>query len=130
MPACKDRDIVNSIAIVNTDRVTTTLACNVKHIPRYLEAIQVRVDRARHDPAKDKAKAEQASRFVQELENLEEKVTTGTSLEIKTEIEEYRWMVEEFKVSIFAPELKTAHPISSKRLLNKLKAIQEKIQSE
>jgi ATP-dependent helicase HrpA len=98
----------------------------LKHISRYLEALRLRVERARHDPAKDRAKAEQASRFIQALENLAEKITADTSFEKKADIEEYRWMVEEFKVSIFAPELKTAHPVSAKRLLNKLKAIQEK----
>ena len=97
----------------------------LKHIPRYLEALLLRVERGRHDPAKDRAKAEQASRFIKALKNLGEEVTADTSSEKKTEIEKYRWMVEEFKVSIFAPELKTAHPISAKRLLNKLNAIQK-----
>jgi len=98
----------------------------LKHIPRYQEALRLRVERARHDPAKDRAKAEQASRFVQVLRNLVEEVTADISLEKKADIEDYSWMVEEFKVSLFAPELKTAHPVSAKRLLVKLKAIQEK----
>jgi hypothetical protein len=34
-------------------------------------------------------------------------------------------MIEEFKVSTFAPELKTAHPISAKRLAIKLMEIQK-----
>ena len=98
----------------------------LKHIPRYLEALRLRAERARHDPAKDRAKAEQASRFIQSCENLNEEITADTSFEIKTEIEGFRWMVEEFKVSLFAPELKTAYPVSAKRLLIKLKAVQEK----
>ena len=101
----------------------------LKHIPRYLEALQLRLERARHDPAKDRAKAEQVSRFVQAYKDLNEEVAGGTSFEKKTEVEKYRWMVEEFKVSLFAPELKTAHPISAKRLLIKLKKISE-IESE
>jgi ATP-dependent helicase HrpA len=98
----------------------------LKHIPRYLEALRLRVDRARHDPAKDRAKAEQALRFIQALEKLRKEVQADTSLEKKIEIEEFCWMVEEFKVSLFAPELKAALPISAKRLLIKLKAIQSK----
>jgi ATP-dependent helicase HrpA len=97
----------------------------LKHIPRYLEALRLRLERARHDPAKDRAKAEQASRFIQASENLVKEVHADTPLEKKVEIEEYRWMVEEFKVSLFAPELKTAFPVSAKRLLIKLKTIQE-----
>jgi len=98
----------------------------LKHIPRYLEALRLRVERARHDPSKDRAKAGQISRFTKALENLDKEIHEDTSLEKKAEIEEYRWMVEEFKVSLFAPELKTAYPVSAKRLLIKLKAIQTK----
>jgi ATP-dependent helicase HrpA len=47
------------------------------------------------------------------------------SAERKKLVDEYRWMVEEFKVSLFAPELKTAFPISPKRLALKLKEISE-----
>jgi ATP-dependent helicase HrpA len=83
----------------------------------------LRVDRARHDPAKDRTKAEQVSRFIEAVRKLDEEETSDVSFEIKTEIDEFRWMVEEFKVSVFAPELKTAHPISPKRLSNKLKTI-------
>ncbi|MBM3297735.1 MAG: DUF3418 domain-containing protein, partial [Candidatus Aminicenantes bacterium] len=38
-------------------------------------------------------------------------------------VEEFRWLVEEFKVSVFAPELKTAVPVSAKRLEARLKEI-------
>jgi ATP-dependent helicase HrpA len=98
----------------------------LRNLPRYLEAMRLRVERAKHDPAKDQAKAEQALRFVQSLKSLDEDAAADDSSEKKAGIEEYRWMVEEFKVSLFAPELKTAFPISAKRLLKKLKAIQTK----
>ena len=98
----------------------------LKHICRYLEALRFRVERARHDPAKDRAKAERASRFIRAYKSIAKEITADTSFEEKKEIEEYRWMVEEFKVSLFAPELKTAHPVSAKRLLIKLKSLQEK----
>jgi ATP-dependent helicase HrpA len=112
--------------LVPKDFLTQYSLERLKHIPRYLEALRLRVERARHDPAKDRAKAGQISRFIQALENLDKEVHANTSLEKRAEIEEYRWMVEEFKVSLYAPELKTAHPISAKRLLIKLKAIQSK----
>jgi ATP-dependent helicase HrpA len=97
----------------------------LRHVSRYLEALRLRLERARHDPAKDKTKSEQISRFVQALENLYAEVTEDTSMDKKIMIEEFRWMMEEFKVSLFAPELKTAHPISPKRLAIKLKAIRK-----
>jgi ATP-dependent helicase HrpA len=48
------------------------------------------------------------------------------SPEKKKLIDECRWMVEEFKVSLFAPELRTAFPVSPKRLALKLKEISER----
>lgn len=113
-------------SLVPKDFLTRYSLERLKHIPRYLEAIRLRVERARVDPAKDRAKAEQASRFIQALEDLCGEVTTDTLMGKKAGIEEYRWMVEEFKVSLFAPELRTAQPVSAKRLLAKLKAIQTK----
>jgi ATP-dependent helicase HrpA len=112
--------------LVPKDFLTKYSLDRLKHIPRYLEALCLRVERARINLLKDKAKAEQVFRFIQALKDLGEEVTADTSFEKKTEIEEFRWMVEEFKVSLFAPEIKTAHPVSAKRLLLKLKKITER----
>jgi len=95
-------------------------------IPRYLEALRLRVERGMYNPAKDRSKAEQVSHFIRTFNKLQEEAAAGSSSERKAAVEEFRWMLEEFKVSLFAPELKTAHPISSKRLLLKLKTLQEK----
>jgi ATP-dependent helicase HrpA len=51
-------------------------------------------------------------------------IYSETSAEKKKAIEEFRWMVEEFKVALFAPEVRTAFPISPKRLAVKLKEIE------
>lgn len=96
----------------------------LKHIPRYMEAMILRIERASHDPAKDRTKAEQAASFLQERDILLRDINANSPMEKRDAIEEFRWMVEEFKVSLFAPELKTAFPISAKRLSIKLKAIQ------
>ena len=42
---------------------------------------------------------------------------------LSDEILDVRWMMEEFRVSVFAQNLKTAYPVSAKRILNHLKAI-------
>jgi ATP-dependent helicase HrpA len=39
------------------------------------------------------------------------------------ELESYRWMLEEFRVSLFAQELKTAYPVSAKRLQQQWKKV-------
>ncbi len=97
----------------------------LEHLPRYLDALHLRVERGRYDPAKDRAKAEQVIPFIRALQRIKEESDREPSLERKAEIDEFQWMVEEFKVSMFAPELKTAQPVSAKRLLIKLKGLQE-----
>ena len=104
------------------------------HIPRYLEALRMRLGRGKVDFEKDRKKAEQVRPFVDALRRIEcndlaekgrsRQKAPETSPERKELIDEYRWMVEEFKVSLFAPELKTAFPISPKRLAIKLKEIE------
>jgi ATP-dependent helicase HrpA len=104
------------------------------HIPRYLEALRIRLARRKVDYEKDRKKAEQARPFVEALRRMESGATAqaGRSRQEAAEesperrqlVDEYRWMVEEFKISLFAPELKTAFPISPKRLAIKLKEIE------
>jgi ATP-dependent helicase HrpA len=95
------------------------------HLPRYLNALQVRAERGKNDPEKDRKKAEQAAPFLEAYCRMEEKIRDEASLEKKKAIAEFRWMIEELKVSLFAPELKTAFPISAKRLAIKIKEIEQ-----
>lgn len=96
----------------------------LSQIPRYLNALQVRVDRARNAPEKDRSKAEQVKPFDEALARLQKKVAKVLGPpEQQAALEEFRWMVEEFKVSLFAPEIKTAYPVSAKKLAAKLKEI-------
>ena len=97
----------------------------ISHLPRYLEALQIRLSRGKIDFDKDRKKAEQVRPFVEALERIREDVPADAPAEKRKAIEELRWMVEEFKVALFAPELKTAFPISPKRLNQKILEIQK-----
>jgi len=120
--------------LVPKDFLEKYALARLQDIPRYLEALRLRVERGAYNPTKDSTKAEQAAPFVRALEKLQKGTSTEgadrASSEISAErikaIKEFRWMVEEFKVSLFAPELKTAFPISPKRLLARLKELQDK----
>ena len=46
------------------------------------------------------------------------------SPQARNALAEYRWLVEEFRVSVFAQELGTAQPVSPKRLDAQLKVIE------
>ncbi|EYF00816.1 ATP-dependent RNA helicase HrpA [Chondromyces apiculatus] len=84
------------------------------HLPRYLRAIQVRLERLPNGPQKDQAKADQVLPFWNNwLKHREGLRARGVPVE---ELEAFRWMIEELRVSTFAPELKTAVPVSSQRI--------------
>jgi ATP-dependent helicase HrpA len=84
------------------------------HLPRYLKALLIRAERATLNPAKDQERARQIFPYTEALKKIQ--ATPGMSVEKMRLAEEFRWLIEEFKVSIFAQELGTAVPVSAKRL--------------
>lgn len=84
------------------------------HLPRYLKALQLRAERAANNPPKDAERARQLIPYVAVYKQLA--TAKSPSPEVRSLTSELRWMLEEFRVSLFAQELGTAHPISPKRL--------------
>ncbi len=84
------------------------------HLPRYLKALLIRVERAALNPAKDQERARQLAPYVEALKNASAAPARDDAA--RKELGEFRWMIEEFKVSLFAQELGTAVPVSAKRL--------------
>jgi ATP-dependent helicase HrpA len=91
--------------LVPSDFLARTPYLRLPHLHRYLRAVQVRADRAALNPAKDAEKARQLAPFA----NWRERVPPARQ-------EEFRWMLEEFRVSLFAQELGTPQPVSAQRL--------------
>jgi ATP-dependent helicase HrpA len=84
------------------------------HLPRYLKALATRMERAKLNPAKDKERAGQLAPYLAALRHHEAAPPKAT--DARRRLAEFRWMVEEFKVSLFAQELGTAVPVSHQRL--------------
>ncbi|MGD0410272.1 MAG: ATP-dependent RNA helicase HrpA [Verrucomicrobiota bacterium] len=91
------------------------------HLPRYLKGLLIRAERAALNPAKHQERLRQLTPYVDALKKLQ--AQPGKSLEAQRQIQAFRWMVEEFKVSLFAQELGTAAPVSPKRLDQQLEMI-------
>jgi ATP-dependent helicase HrpA len=64
---------------------------------------------------------------IQELSRFKEDISVNYSDEKKKMTEELFWMIEEYKVSLFAQELKTPYPVSPKKLNHLIKEIEETI---
>ncbi len=95
----------------------------LEHIPRYIQAAAIRARRAVVDFEKDRAKSNEIIKFAEGLNQILKELSPSVSDEKRQAIEAYFWMVEEYKVSVFAQELKTAIPVSAKRLGKKLEEI-------
>ncbi len=99
--------------LVHKRFVTETEYSQLAHFPRYLKAINVRLEKLRADPLRDaKSMAEwtgAASQFLRIS-----KVQAGKNTDPR--MTEFRWMLEELRVSLFAQELRTPMPVSAKRL--------------
>ncbi|MCX6836700.1 MAG: ATP-dependent RNA helicase HrpA [Verrucomicrobia bacterium] len=91
--------------LIPADLLATTPHDQLQHLPRYLKAIQVRNERYLANPAKDADKAQ----FIADFDGWPSHVP-------KSQHETFRWMMEEYRVQVFAQELGTAQPVSVKRL--------------
>jgi ATP-dependent helicase HrpA len=102
----------NFVAIYDRERFA--------HLPRYLQALGIRSRKAVQHFDRDRPKAEEIARFEIQLHRFLEGLSPRTSERKRDALEELFWMIEEYKVSLFAQELKTALPVSAKRLEKKI----------
>jgi ATP-dependent helicase HrpA len=83
-------------------------------LPRYLRAMQLRLDKFGANPERD---AKHAASIAQLWGRYEERLAKQKKAgAIDPRLEEFRWHLEELRVSLFAQELKTPYPVSFKRL--------------
>jgi len=92
--------------------LATTPWTQLQHMVRYLKAITLRLDKHRSDPARDASRLQELKPYEQRYLRLlaERKGAQDARLQ------EFRWLLEELRVSFFAQELRTPQPVSLKRL--------------
>jgi len=108
-------DIRNQLkALMPARFLVSTPLPRLKHYPRYLRAIQFRLDKFTINPAKDAQWMQQIANWWQAYEvRVKGNRQAGV---YDPKLEEFRWMLEELRVSLWAQQLKTPYPISFKRL--------------
>ncbi|MGZ5269409.1 MAG: ATP-dependent RNA helicase HrpA, partial [Ramlibacter sp.] len=84
----------------------------LQHLPRYLKAITLRLDKLRADPARDAARMAD----VRPQEQRYWRLVAERKGQVDDRMQELRWLLEELRVSLFAQELRTPQPVSVKRL--------------
>jgi ATP-dependent helicase HrpA len=86
----------------------------LRHLPRYLAALQQRRERLAEQPARD---AELMGR-VQDLQQawLHRRDALPDGMPLDTTLREVRWLLEEYRVSLWAQQLGTAQAVSDRRI--------------
>ncbi|PIE74606.1 MAG: ATP-dependent RNA helicase HrpA [Deltaproteobacteria bacterium] len=99
----------------------------MEDILRYMKALKIRAERGIGNPAGDYKKNELVSKFKEKLKNLLDELDEGSTPEKRKATESFFWDIEEFKISVFAQEIKTKYKISQKKLEKKYVEISKMI---
>lgn len=109
-PVGLERDLTG---LLGPNFLRVTPYAQLAQLPRYLKAMKLRADRWRKNPAKD---AERTGQFAPYA-------AAAMKLRTREGGEALRWLIEEFRVSLFAQELGTAEPVSAVKLDRVLAAV-------
>jgi ATP-dependent helicase HrpA len=87
----------------------------LQHIPRYLKALRLRIEKQPSAPDRD---GKNAASVGQIFDKWQAKINAlnAAHLELPADLLAFRWLIEELRVSLFAQELRTPYPVSIKRL--------------
>ncbi|MDO8349550.1 MAG: DUF3418 domain-containing protein, partial [Gallionella sp.] len=89
----------------------------LQHVPRYLKAINLRIEKLRANPARDAQCMVQLQPLLQALQKFRQ------AQQRDPRVDEFAWLLQELRVSLFAQELKTPVIVSVKRLEKMLAAL-------
>ncbi|MBB1633839.1 ATP-dependent RNA helicase HrpA [Cupriavidus sp. UME77] len=104
--------------------VADTPYLQLVHFPRYLKGIAMRIDKIKGDPARDAQRLQEITPLLQQWQRAETQLRQqGRGVE-DARLDEFRWMLEELRVALFAQELRTPVPMSVKRLQKVWEAMQ------
>ena len=97
--------------------VTGTGPARLTDVLRYLQALQVRLDKLPKDPARDRLATAQVAQVQAEVDDVRR------SRPDTPESDQLRWMVQELRISLFAQPMKTRYPVSDKRIYKAIDAL-------
>jgi ATP-dependent helicase HrpA len=106
-------------ALLTPGFIETVTRPYLDYLPRYLKSIARRLERLPANAQRDAELASKVKPFTTALLGLLAQLTRPT---VPPELSQLRWMIEEYRVSLFAQELKTMMKVSDKRLAEQLEA--------
>jgi ATP-dependent helicase HrpA len=112
--------------LLSTDTLNTITTESIRQYPRYIKALQVRLEKLAAQVSKDR-------QYIDEIQGLLKPCKQALvedqplSYELEAVLRDYCWLVEEYRVSLFAQQLKTRVPVSLKRLQKRWDEIEEQL---
>ncbi|KAB7741034.1 ATP-dependent RNA helicase HrpA [Nostocoides sp. F2B08] len=108
-------------SLIRPGFVATTGVARLPHLRRYLTGIQVRMERADESPSRDAGLQSGIDEVETAYADLLDSLSPGRAR--AADVRDIAWMIEELRVGTFAQRLGTAHPVSVKRVLNAIRAV-------
>ena len=93
-------------ALLPADFLARIPFARLEHVPRYLQARLARAERWKQNPPKDAERGKELARWLKAAEKVEDGAAA----------QRVRWLIEEYRVSLFAQEIGTAEAVSPKKL--------------
>ncbi len=112
------------IALLPRDFLEAYPQERISPLCRYICALEIRAGRGLFHLEKALDRTREIQSFAASWQALSNDISALESEEKKAAVDELYWMIEEYKVSLFAQELKTPFPVSGKRLAKKIAEIQ------
>jgi len=114
-------DLQQQLGALMTKRfLRDTPYAQLAHFPRYLKAAAARIDKLRADPARDARLMGDMAPVLAQYQRARAALKGAPD----PRLDEFRWMLEELRVALFAQELRTPMPVSVKRLMKAWEALQ------
>lgn len=131
--------LIGKIGNVRVSRVKNELTEQLEHLiyagflsqtpwqkllqfPRYIKGMSVRIEKFANNPGRDESNSRDVNAMWQQyVQRLEKHRAVGVTDE---HLNEFRWQIEELRISLFAQELKTPYPVSVKRLQKLWESVQ------
>ena len=118
-------DIEAQVGRLFTPTTISHMSCEqIEQYPRYIRAIEVRLEKLPMQVLKDRQWLEEIQSFVERVSDYD---CSLFSRDLTMDLESYQWALEEYRVSLFAQQLGTKIPISAKRLDKIWQQLHEKL---
>ena len=123
-------DIASQVSwLFSSDTLRRVKPENTQQYPRFVKGISIRIDKLTSQVVKDREYIIDLRLFADGVEGVREKQQLLTS-DLADSLLDFQWLLEEYRISLFAQQLKTRVPVSAKRLakrwsdiLNQLKIL-------